>query len=462
MRTCRICSHATRLLQSERVQRRTRSSRDDNADTTVCDMSAVPRPRPRPRPRAANSSTSNSGPGSSSAASLSKSPVDEDAMFIRNRSRGADGWRALTKAVNKSEGAKDRSSDLDLSDSDSPPTKKKSKKQPSKARELPEWTRSNTKTLITISSDGKSDDDDDNDDDDLFVGDTPRGKLVDRTPKGNRKRNRSRSCSLTPPPPVPVAQYQNARNLVTAAMGVSPPRRPPSPTILIDDDSDEIVELDPDLARIRAQMRASDTSQTSTGPSGTATISIRAKWLPHPLDETGKEELFTPVILRRNESFSQLFEEIADQAGILTDQLIVTYNNTRVFAASTPATLSIWSEAEFEACAANTYDYKRKQLAHRFSPLWRTYAKGPAPIDLPAPDSGADSDASQESRDDTFRLQLRSGAQTITVTFVRKIGKPASAAKKARIEVDGEKMSPESEISEADLEDGDLVDIVGV
>ena len=39
---------------------------------------------------------------------------------------------------------------------------------------------------------------------------------------------------------------------------------------------------------------------------------------------------------------------------------------------------------------------------------------------------------------------------------------PPETAKKARIEVDGEKMDPDSEIGDADLEDGDQVDIVGL
>ena len=90
-----------------------------------------------------------------------------------------------------------------------------------------------------------------------------------------------------------------------------------------------------------------------------------------------------------------------------------------------------------------------------------------------AADYGAESDASQD-KSDTFKLQVRLGEAITSVTVrpttkcssivksvLQKLGKPAGVANKARIMVDGEKLSPESEISEADLEDGDLVDVVG-
>ena len=89
-------------------------------------------------------------------------------------------------------------------------------------------------------------------------------------------------------------------------------------------------------------------------------------------------------------------------------------------------------------------------------------------------DKGAESDSSQ-GKDNTFKITLRSGSRTITVTvrpttkcssfvstFVKKSNLPPETAKKARIEVDGEKMDPDSEIGDADLEDGDQVDIVGL
>lgn len=51
--------------------------------------------------------------------------------------------------------------------------------------------------------------------------------------------------------------------------------------------------------------------------------------------------------MTKNETFGQLFEDVADAVGILTKNLVVTHKGTRVFSASTPLNLGIWSEAEF-------------------------------------------------------------------------------------------------------------------
>lgn len=95
------------------------------------------------------------------------------------------------------------------------------------------------------------------------------------------------------------------------------------------------------------------------------------------------------------------------------------------------------------------------------------------PEKLGATDSGLESDGGLQ---DTFKLTLRSGtSQSITVTvkpstkcssivasFLKKTGRPATASKKARISVDGESLSPNDPIDVAGLEDGDVVDIVGL
>lgn len=51
---------------------------------------------------------------------------------------------------------------------------------------------------------------------------------------------------------------------------------------------------------------------------------------------------------------------------------------------------------------------------------------------------------------------------SIVATFLRKTNRPAKLAKKVYVEIDGEKMNPNSPIGDAELEDGDLVDIVGL
>ena len=108
------------------------------------------------------------------------------------------------------------------------------------------------------------------------------------------------------------------------------------------------------------------------------------------------------------------------------------------------------------------------------TPAYHTPPSSSSPSRQSQNDTGAESDTSQ-GKNDTFKLTLQSGSHSITVTvrpttkcgsivstFVKKLNLPAAKAKNAFIEVDGEKMNPGSEIGDADMEDGDQVDIGGL
>ena len=89
-------------------------------------------------------------------------------------------------------------------------------------------------------------------------------------------------------------------------------------------------------------------------------------------------------------------------------------------------------------------------------------------------ESGSESDASVSQ--DTFKLHLRAGpAETVLVTvkpstkcssivasFLKKTGRSSVLSKNVRLSVDGEKLEPNDSIETADLEDGDMLDIVGL
>ncbi|KAI5121071.1 hypothetical protein M0805_008585 [Coniferiporia weirii] len=458
---------------------------------------ARPKPRPRPRPRIATASTESVGgaqPASATdaAAGSSKSAIeDEDDMFIRNKNRNAKGWKTMNQAVKKTEESRTspvKGSSSNSSDSDSDlaeftsPRSKKNRAFKSKVKALPRWAKTG----------GLTNDDDDDDNDDVFLVGSAEGSGTEKTPKGKRKRDRSRSLSLTPPPPVPIEDVLNTRALVSRVLGISSTSRQHLPPIVIDSDSDGIEELDPELARIAARVktRAADTaSRASAGPSNSAMVDLRVRILSNQLGEPDKVKI-TSYRLGRNESFSQLLNQFAAQVGAATSEVVITYNGKKVFATSTPATLSIWSEAELEICTEYVYRFMKEQ--ERLRRLAGSTEGGTGAQDSevgagvrtesgvnPAQahastESGAESDASHD-RSDTFRLHLRSDAETITVTvrpttkcraivasFLRKTGRPAAAAKKARIEVDGIKLATDSEIGTADLEDGDLIDIVGL
>ena len=48
----------------------------------------------------------------------------------------------------------------------------------------------------------------------------------------------------------------------------------------------------------------------------------------------------------QHDAFTVMFDEIADEACVLPENLIVTYDGARVFASATPHSLKIWDSAE--------------------------------------------------------------------------------------------------------------------
>lgn len=180
-------------------------------------------------------------------------------------------------------------------------------------------------------------------------------------------------------------------------------------------------------------------------------------------------------------------------AQVICDNLRVSYENKRVFPSATPHSLKIWSEAELEACDVRTYEYlqdSRRQRSLSVQPVdlgdqLRSKARAPSPIPEESDDTGA------ESASDTFRLTLRSGKTKDIVLTVRpstacgaivkaflkksglaeqypeptvekRKGKKGKPAEGPRLMLDGDKLDPASEIGAADLEDGDLVEVVGL
>lgn len=66
------------------------------------------------------------------------------------------------------------------------------------------------------------------------------------------------------------------------------------------------------------------------------------------------------------------------------------------------------------------------------------------------------------SRDIAVTVRPTTMCRAIVAAFVKKAGLDARRGAKAQLVVDGDKMDPNSEIGEADLEDGDMVEVVGL
>ncbi|KAG1906540.1 uncharacterized protein F5891DRAFT_1002779 [Suillus fuscotomentosus] len=440
---------------------------------------ARPRPRPRPvaKPKAASSTTvdlnSTPSPGKpSSSTSTTQNPVagskldDEDAIFLRNRGRTSQCWNKLRAMTKDTPSDKADEDDLDWGEQTEPEsTPRHRKKKSNKQHELPRWQTVDIVTLLSS----------DNEEDDFEITEhTPRISCNDSPPR-KRKRDRSRSKSITPPPQLPIHQLNNARALVRQALAVAP-RRAPSP-IEIPDDPTDTSDLNPELAKIAEEVRrrAVTTKNTPEQGGGPELVIIKVRWQPHPLNTAGAKDVWN-FKMKRHDTFQYLFEELADLAAVLVDHLVVSHDGKRLFASGTPHSLRIWAEGELEACDQTTWDHVRAQR-HQQAPKAAQSSKN-----SPSPERESDSESEAESTGgDKIKLVFRSAATeenvnltvrptttcgVIVKAFLKAAGLsdqyPQTAQAMPQLMVDGDKMADDMEIGEADLDDGDLVEVVGL
>ncbi|KAJ7244986.1 hypothetical protein B0H12DRAFT_1128132 [Mycena haematopus] len=424
------------------------------------------RPRPRPRARVKEASAPTDGPSSAAPA---VTIVDDDAMFIRKRNPVA--WKRFEEE-HKTPKQKAANSDSEH-DSDSPRPRKQKKKSGDTAQ-----AKINRLMSETLS------DDSDSNSDIVLVGSAS-------TPKNKRKR-RSRSRSITPPPPVPKYQVQLAKDIVRKMLVTQTTQRTPSPPPDADDSTDTI--LDPELQEIvhMAAARAHRSVSQPADSEAAETLEIIVKWIPHPLNESGKktESVFK---LNRTDNFCDLFEAVAEDESILVDSLVMSYKGRTLFPTVTPATLDLWGEAELAACDKTTWDYMRAHPATSANPIQATELSDHS--DEEANPNTQESDAESDAGGETFKLVLQSAAtKNITLTvrptttcgaivqaFLKKAGladkynsprrSVGGAGKKGKqqqsrpdpqLVIDGDKMAPHVPIGDMDLDDGDTVDVVGL
>lgn len=156
-------------------------------------------------------------------------------------------------------------------------------------------------------------------------------------------------------------------------MGAVP--RPKTPPMEFLDDSIDNLDLDPALASIAKQMQSERARQGSAAPDtgGPPLVSISVKWVPHPKDPVARGQLVTSKVKRvsnkctephsaltswQHDSFHGLVEEVADAAEVMTDHVVLSYDNKRVFPSATPHTIGLWAEAELGTCVAELRLYR--------------------------------------------------------------------------------------------------------
>ncbi|KAF7979999.1 hypothetical protein HWV62_40094 [Athelia sp. TMB] len=407
---------------------------------------------------------------------------EEDALFMRKK-RTAKQWQDLREKEKKNKPVPT----INISDDEDSPRPQKVKKRSRTAdKAIPDWHNKDINLLLT------SEEESEGSTHSHSAEGTPKAKQ--RSVAGKRKRARSRSRSLTPPPELTSQHKEQARNLVRQALQAAP--RAVSPTYYQADDSADIM-LDPELAQIKknvqkARSTASNGKTSASSGGGPQDVIVKVRWQPHPLDDSAKPTTFG-YKLNRHADFRELFSSTADEAGILEQNMVVTYEGKRVFASSTPHGIDIWAEAELKACAQVTYDYIRSRK-HERSPSPTNFASnGKGNTARAGTQDLSDADASENEETQKFKLILRSSVTTkdISLTvrptttcgaivkgFLKAAGlldqypsvngsgatpkKGKNAGKDPRLSVDGDKMDPSAEISEADLEDGDCVEVVGL
>ncbi|OCH90930.1 hypothetical protein OBBRIDRAFT_792846 [Obba rivulosa] len=468
-------------------------------------MSARPRPRPRPRPVTSQpTAPSPPGPSSSSHATATPPPAtpvddeDEDAMFFKNRSRDMRQWNKLARKAEAEAAKIPQISDHESGDEEPRRPGRPRKHKKSETNALPEWTKMPVNAIHILSSD---------DEDDIEILDRIEGKTSvtkhdsKAAQNGSNKRARSRSRSITPPPALPAHIIQNARNTVQQILGITP--RAPSP-VYVGDESLDSIELDPELAAIAAQVqslpRHAHSSVTPLDNGGPEHVAVRVRWKYHPLNPNGRSTIWD-FKMRRHDTFHDVFDEVADLAGVILSNLFVSHNGSHVYSSATPHSLSAWADLELEGCDKVTHEYiqaNKRQRSLSVQPVQdplevseRSRSLSPV-VELSDSDSGESA-----SGGDTFRLTLRSGktkdvvltvrptttCAAIVKAFLKKTGladqyptisvSPSKTKAKTkrgkgavtaepRLFLDGEKLDPASEIGEADLEDGDLVEVVGL
>lgn len=445
-----------------------------------------PRPRPRPRPvdKAAIPSSPIPTPSESSRASSKKSAVeddDDDSFFIHNKGRSlreVEERAAKVAAMTASNTVEELSSDEGESDNTTsedgtPRPRPRSKKNAAgKKTGASGWINQDTVAELLRQPER-------NVDTALDLSDEE-GEQAGPS-QLHSKRPRSRSRSLTPPPVLTEQERlrtQMAIRRVLEGETVAPVIHAPPANLIEDDDIMEPGEepIDPSLRHIIEKVGNRNLNRSSLGPEQTSTsfVTIRVKWIYPPGVHRPAQKQWAYNI-RKTDSLRQIAENISKEMGVIPKELRLLHNGKHVYTTISPQGLGIWDEFDLDACLMSTYETMDTRLST------------PPPHKHGNDDVGserADSPTSETSADDSnekFKLIVRAENLSLPLsvrptTTCGKIVKafvtimvkekgltvPPKKASLARLYVDGEKQDPNAPISDCDLEDGDMVEIIGL
>jgi len=309
----------------------------------------------------------------------------------------------------------------------------------------------------------------------------------------NPNRPRSRSRSITPPPELAPEQKMKARDLVRQALGLSDRRSvSPQPSCLDRHKVDDTEALDPELASIvlRSTKAGSSLPFRMGEDDHPHEVIINVQWRYHPSEGSQKPPRWT-FRASRSENLRHVFKTVANAMGVLPDDIVLALKGNRVYSSVSPAALGIWSDGEFDACLGGTYEHLKDSRL-------RVPSGSRATVDESEESGEGSSDTGSigDVADDTFKLTLRSVKSpkgvvltvrpqtkcgSIVKAYLRKVGlaneyleygtstrvrnrgrRSVIIASGPRLVIDGDKLDNEVEIREADVEDGDIIEVMGL
>lgn len=279
------------------------------------------------------------------------------------------------------------------------------------------------------------------------------------------------------------------------ALNCDTPARPPSPiSSRLYQPSQDNIELDPELARIASQVKAGASTRSTNANtkidgkrSGVAVVALQIEWIPHPQQINGPDNKWT-ISQTREDNFSHLIKSIAAAMAIPPELVVITYEGHKVYSSTTPNILKMFATATLQACTTSTYEYLQAEKRARSASVQPqdddddddvAFVGGtgstPAPR-LSTPET-TPAPAEEDFGEAKFRLVVRSGTAEVKIavrpstkcgTIIKGFANasklnisPAKLAA-ARVVVDGDRMDNDVPIGDADLEEGDQIEIAGL
>ncbi|KAG8743507.1 hypothetical protein FRC10_011898 [Ceratobasidium sp. 414] len=282
---------------------------------------------------------------------------------------------------------------------------------------------------------------------------------VSQAPSQPLPKPKLRERSITPPPD--DIRYQASNQARAVLSKLYDDDREPSP----EGESQDAIELLPELAAIQRNVRATSAAPES---SENRTLELHIKWIPHPEQpqyfENGDHAWAFDV--PQNKAFGEVRRMLTGLPMSIIP--ILRCKGRRLFDGGTPASLFAGKKLEIQAMTLATHQYYEERHQDPLS--------APA-SDEPAEEVVTDSrEGSPAAAADKITLRLRTGPkdnhpqtvrvlsnstiETVIAAFLSKTGRMGMQG--VRLQIDGEDLEMDSTIADADLEDGDLVEVAGV